>query len=181
MCKFSTNFIVEVGHEDRDEVIQCVAMLDTQAERSFCVKELADKLGLAAPYGEYHLGTLSSLSTFFKGNKVSGIRIRNPLGGVWISLPMLLTNEFIPEVSSKRASREVVRCIDHLSHLSENFLPENNSLRTLLLLGEDVQELFKINSHGAFAPYAQETDIAHVGPRGGSRWFNKFEIRKKIG
>ena len=159
MCAFSLNFLIEVSHDQTDEVIECIAMLDPQAWTSFCVKELADRLSLPTSHAEYSLGTLSHYSTFIKGHQVSGIRIRNPQGGEWIHLPPLLTNEYIPEVKAKRATREVVAQIDHLAHLAPNYQCENKSARTMLLLGEDVQDLFWILSHGTKAPYAQETNL----------------------
>ena len=158
-CAFSLNFLIEVGHDTTEEVVECIAMLDCQAWTSFCVKELAEKLDLPAPHANYTLGTLSNLSTFMKGHQVSGLKVRNPNGGDWIYLPPLFTNEFIPEVRAKRATREIVSKIDHLSHLAPHFLDENASARTMLILGEDVQDLFWILSHGGKAPYAHETNL----------------------
>ena len=158
-CKFSMSFVVEVGHDDREEVIECIAMLDCHSWRTFCAKELADGLRLPTPHIEYDIGTLASFSTFVQGHSVEGLKIRNPDGGEWVRLPTVYTNEFIPEVRAKRASREIIERIEHLAHLAPHFQKENRKARTLLLLGEDVQDLFQITSHGKEAPFAQETTL----------------------
>ena len=159
LCKFSMSFLVEIGHDDREEVVECIAMLDCHSWRTFCLKELADKLRLPTPHVEYDIGTLASFSTFVKGHSVDGLKIRNPNGGDWVRLPTVYTNEFIPEVRAKRATREIVERVDHLAHLAQHFQRENKNARTLLLLGEDVQDLFQITSHGREPPYAQETSL----------------------
>jgi len=139
--------------------LRCYAIIDEQSSSSFVDPEVVKYFGLDFPTCEYKIKTLTGLDTTIEGKQVEGCRIRGVNMKKFFSLPLLMTNDFIPNCRDEVATPEIVSRYQHIAHLSRHFSPLDSSAEVLLLLGRDCGAIMYTRCFGFRPPYAHCTRL----------------------
>ena len=166
LCIFTRTFMVDVSHDDTNEIVRCVAIIDDQSTRSYAATEIMVSLGIVSPELHYSLTTLMGLKSNMEGNKVSGLKVRGVGEKKWYSLPCSLTNDFIPNNSNEIATPSIIRNLEHVRNLAGKFVEPDYSLDTLLLIGADAGALMETACYGKMSPFVIRSPLGYslVGP-----------------
>ena len=176
---YSKVVLVNVSSSKSGKSVKCYAILDEQSSRSFISPALAELLDVGGTHIDYSLNTMNGLKSFTSGKLIDGLRIRGNNQMKTYSLPPLVTNEFIPNCLDEVATPEAVASHPHVKRFSKFFLPLNNSVSVLILIGRDSEDLMKTSCLNNKAPFVHKTSLGYalVGSTTGQSVFkNNFNV-----
>ena len=152
---FSKTQLILLRHvSDVTRTIKCLVMVDEKSRHTFVDEKVVNLLKVRAPSCSYQLETLAGLSTTVHGSMVQGLQVRGHRMDTWHNVPMALTGGHLPDSRAERATRQIVESIPMLAQYAPYFDDEDRVPETLLLIGTNMQEAFKVTSYGDAAPYA---------------------------
>ncbi|XP_043977226.1 uncharacterized protein LOC122833589 [Gambusia affinis] len=137
------------------------ALLDSQSDTTFVLKEKADALDTEKRDVQLKLSTLSSKDSVVPSQRLSGLQIRGFYSSKRIPLPMTYTREFIPANLSHIPTPKTARAWPHLEHLAEEIAPLIEC-DVALLIGYNCSQALvprEVVSGKDNEPFAQKTDL----------------------
>ncbi|XP_073785217.1 uncharacterized protein [Danio rerio] len=126
---------ISTVEEPQNEILT-YALLDTQSDTSFILKDFIDELQVSSQAVKLKLSTMTTTDTITSSNKVSGLRIRGLQGGKCIQIPQVYTCDFIPVDKAHIPTKKTALCWSHLKHIA-NEMPPLQSCDIGLLIGYD--------------------------------------------
>ena len=162
----SKTLAVEVRARGSEKSVRCYAIIDEQSNVSFCDPDLVDLLEITSASNPYSLTTMSGFKTMVDGSAVGGLEVRGLSENIWLQLPELLTNPYIPDTTDEVATRNVTLAHRHIRHLARYFPETKPNYKVMLLLGVNRGETLKTTTFGSTYPYIHHTAIGWslVGP-----------------
>ena len=139
--------------------LRCYAILDEQSTTSFVDPKVVSFFDVDVPSVSYHVRTLVTLDTPVHGKQLSGLKVRGVNQKKAISLPPVLTSNFIPDCKEEIATPETVALHRHIAHLSRNFAAYDQRAEVLLLIGRNCGPAMATRCHGYKAPFAHQTPV----------------------
>ena len=141
------------------KVLRCYTILDDQSSSSFVDPKVANFFDVTAPTREYGIKTLTGLTTTASGVEVSGVKIKGVQQKKVISLPTMMTNNFIPNCKDEIATADIVSTHNHIRHLAKHFTPFCESSEVLVLIGRDCGPAMATQCFGYHSPYVHRTPL----------------------
>ena len=143
------------------KTLRCYAILDEQSTTSFIDPKVVDFFDVDFPVRDYHVRTLVTLDSVVTGKEVSGLKMSgvNVDKPKMISLPSVLTSDFIPNCKEEIATPDIVSQHKHISYLAKKFSPIHEQAEVLLLVGRNCGPAMRTVCHGFKSPYAHNTPL----------------------
>lgn len=95
------------------------ALLDTQSDTTFILKDVADTLNVIKDPVKLKVSTITSRTKVVSSEKVTGLQVRGIKSETKIKLPVSYTREYIPANRSHIPTSETARSWPHLEHLAD--------------------------------------------------------------
>ncbi|XP_076740274.1 uncharacterized protein LOC143418645 [Maylandia zebra] len=137
------------------------ALLDSQSDTTFVLKEKADALDAEKECVQLKLSTMSSKDTLVPSQRLSGLQVRGFSSSRRIPLPVTYTREFIPANLSHIPTQRTARAWPHLEHLAEEIAPLIEC-DVGLLIGYNCSQVLvprEVVAGKDNEPFAQRTDL----------------------
>ncbi|KAK3086460.1 hypothetical protein FSP39_018746 [Pinctada imbricata] len=136
-CNRGTSMIVPVWisteGNPRNEILT-YALLDTQSDTTFILRETASALDAKQEPVRLSLSTMTAQRTVIESSKVSELKVRGFKASSSISINQAYTREFIPAERSHIPVRDTVKDWPHLQEIT-NEIPPLQSCEVGLLIG----------------------------------------------
>lgn len=107
-----------------EEEILVYALLDTQSDTTFILKDVADLLHVERDPVRLKISTITSRSMVVSSSKMRGLQVRGLMSDERINLPITYTREYIPANKSDIPTCKTARGWPHLEHLADKMPPE---------------------------------------------------------
>ena len=159
---YSKVLLVEISSPVTKNSVKCYSILDEQSSRSFVSPDLIEALGVSGTDIEYSLNTMTGMKTFATGKKVSGLRIKGVNEIKSYALPIVYSNEFIPNCVAESASPDAVCSNPATKRFCKFFPPIDESLCVMALIGRDSGELMKTKCLSNIAPFVHKTNLGYA-------------------
>ena len=156
---FSKVLLVEVTSRASGLSKQCYCIIDEQSTSSFISPELATALKVVGDKYEYDLRTLSGINNRTEGNLIYDLSIRGVNESRSYDLPVVVTNDMIPNCLQEVASPEVVRSYPHVSKFHSKFSDMDPHSSVMILLGRDSGDAMQTKCYGIHAPFVHHTAL----------------------
>ena len=139
--------------------LRCYCIVDEQSSTSFVDPKVVEHFNLSFPVQDYTLTTLSGLNTSSQGMLVEGLFVKGVKERSGINLPVVLTNDSIPNSKNEIAAPNIVRVHHQISHFAKHFPNYDESAEVLILIGRDCGQAMATKCYGQTAPYAHRTPL----------------------
>ncbi|XP_055068032.2 uncharacterized protein [Misgurnus anguillicaudatus] len=100
------------------------ALLDTQSDTTFILKDIADLLPVKQDPVRLNISTITSKTMVVSSNKLYGLQVRGLRSEERINLPVTYTREYIPANKSDIPTCKSAKSWPHLEHLADEMAPE---------------------------------------------------------
>lgn len=107
-----------------EKEILVYALLDTQSDTTFILKDVADLLHVERDPVRLKISTITSRSIVVSSSKLRGLQVRGLMSDERINLPITYTREHIPANKSDIPTCKTARGWPHLEHLADKMPPE---------------------------------------------------------
>ncbi|XP_065109942.1 uncharacterized protein [Paramisgurnus dabryanus] len=107
-----------------EEEILVYALLDTQSDTTFILKDIADLLPVKQDPVRLNISTITSKTMVVSSNKLYGLQVRGLRSEERINLPFTYTREYIPANKSDIPTCKTAKGWPHLEHLADEMAPE---------------------------------------------------------
>ena len=151
---------VSTAHEPDHEVL-VYALLDTQSDTTFILKETAEALNAKSESVQLKLSTMASKDTRISCQKLTGLQVRGFHSNKTIPLPATYSREFIPGNRDHIPTPNTAQAWPHLEHLSDEIAPLQ-SCDIGLLIGYNCPQALvprEVVSGREHQPFAIKTDL----------------------
>ncbi|KAL6466976.1 hypothetical protein MHYP_G00247800 [Metynnis hypsauchen] len=137
------------------------ALLDTQSDTTFVLREVADALEADKEQVKLKLSTMTSRTTVVSSQRMKDLQVRGFYSSKKIFLPPAYTRDFIPVNRAHIPTGETAKAWPHLEHLQEDVAPLQDCEVGLLIGYNCSQALLprEVVSGKENEPYAQRTDL----------------------
>ena len=142
-----------------NQTLECYCIIDEQSTSSFADRRVAEFFNITGPIVNYNLNTLSGTNYNTEGIEMSGLFVKGVNEKKGFKLPLLITNDSLPQNKHEIASPDIVLAHPHISYLAKHFNPINDSAEVLLLLSRDCDKAMFTKAYGHKAPYAHHTNL----------------------
>ena len=159
MRSYSKIFLVDIKSPLSDRSHRCYAVIDEMSTSTFITPELAYDLNISGPEFTYSLSTMSGISTHTEGILLKNLLIRGVGERSFFKLPLVITNEFIPNCLENIASPEDVDKYPEIRKYSKFFNNVDKSLSVMIIIGRDSGDLMKTKCMGNHPPFVHQTNI----------------------
>ena len=139
--------------------LRCYAILDEQSSSTFVDPKVAEFFNYTGPIQDYSLRTLTGSCTSTQGIRIKGLQIKGANERKRLSLPPVLTNEFIPSSKQEIATRDVVLSHPNISRYAKYFNDFSEDAEVLILIGRDAGECLSTKCYGHKPPYVHHTPL----------------------
>ena len=156
---FSKVLLVKVTSKATGLTKKCYCILDEQSTSSFISPELASALKVDGEKYEYDLRTLSGIKSRTDGNLIHDLSIKGVHEPVSYDLPVVVTNDMIPDCIHEVASPDVVRSYPHVSKFHSLFSEVDPCSSVMVLLGRDSGDVMQTRCYGDHAPFVHHTAL----------------------
>lgn len=102
-----------------DKEVLVYALLDTQSDTTFILKDVADTLNVIKDPVKLKVSTITSKTKVVSSEKVTGLQVRGIKSETKIKLPVSYTREYIPANRSHIPTSETAKSWPHLEHLAD--------------------------------------------------------------
>ncbi|XP_065140047.1 uncharacterized protein [Paramisgurnus dabryanus] len=113
---------VSTTAEPRKEIL-VYALLDTQSDTTFILKNTAETLGIKKEPVKLKISTITSKTKVVSSHKLNGLQVRGIQSEVKIKLPTTYTRDYIPVNRSHIPTCETAKNWPHLEHLADEMAP----------------------------------------------------------
>ncbi|XP_023932720.1 uncharacterized protein LOC106173712 [Lingula anatina] len=118
---------VWISHESNPEREQLIyAMLDTQSDISFVLRNTSDSLQLQGTPVKLSLSTMSACNQILDSSKISGLSVRAYDGSERITLPPCYTRDVIPANRDHIPSPGIAHQWPHLQPIADKLIPRGD-------------------------------------------------------
>ncbi|KAG1929293.1 hypothetical protein F2P79_023066 [Pimephales promelas] len=107
-----------------DKEVLVYALLDSQSDTTFILKEAAVTLGAKREPVKLKVSTITSKTKVVNSQKVQGLQVRGISSDTKIKLPTTYTRDYIPANRSHIPTSTTARSWPHLEHLADEMSPE---------------------------------------------------------
>ncbi|KAK0141235.1 hypothetical protein N1851_021749 [Merluccius polli] len=107
-----------------EEEILVYALLDTQSDTTFILKDIADQLHVKQDLVRLKISTVTSIAKVASSHKLYGLQVRGLMADERIKLPVTYTREYIPANKSDIPTCKTAKGWPHLEHLADEMPPE---------------------------------------------------------
>lgn len=151
---------ISPAEEPQNEILT-YALLDTQSDSTFILKDFLDELHVSSEAVKLRLSTMTATDTLTTSCKVRGLRVRELPSEKHIQVPQAYTCDFIPVDKAYIPTRKTALQWPHLKHIATELSPLQ-SCDIGLLIGYDCPSALaplKVITGGENEPFAQKTTL----------------------
>ena len=160
----STSMIVPVwlsslSKPDKEALVY--AILDTQSDATFVLKETCEELNAETQPTKLRLSTITSQDSLVESQRVSSLQVRGYNSDVKIPIPVAFTSTCIPADEEHIPTKEIAKNWEHLRSI-ENEMHDLFDCNVGLLIGYDCSQALtprEVLAGGNDEPYGIKTDL----------------------
>ena len=160
----STSMIVPVwlsSLSKPDKEVLVYAILDTQSDATFVLKETCEELNAETQPTKLRLSTITSQDSLVESQRVSSLQVRGYNSDVKIPIPVAFTSTCIPADEEHIPTKEIAKNWEHLRSI-ENEMHDLFDCNVGLLIGYDCSQALtprEVLAGGNDEPYGIKTDL----------------------
>ena len=160
----STSMIVPVwlsSLSKPEKEVLVYAILDTQSDATFILKETCDELDAETQPTKLRLSTITSQDSLVESQRVSSLQVRGYNSDVKICIPVAFTSKSIPSDEEHIPTKKIAQSWEHLRSI-EGEMHDLFDCNVGLLIGYDCSQALtprEVLAGGNNEPYGIKTDL----------------------
>ncbi|RXN10419.1 hypothetical protein ROHU_030778 [Labeo rohita] len=181
---------ISVAEEPQSEILT-YALLDTQSDTTFIMKDFLEELHVNCEEVKLKLSTMTTTDTLTTSHKIRGLRVRGLQGEKYIQVPQAYTCDFIPVDRSYIPTKKTALQWPHLKCIAHE-MPPLQSCDIGMLIGYDCPSALaplEVITGGDNEPFAQKTNIGwsiiglcnpHLDRQGNQSFVHRVSVKEVL-
>ncbi|RXN04345.1 hypothetical protein ROHU_012986 [Labeo rohita] len=181
---------ISVAEEPQNEILT-YALLDTQSDTTFIMKDFLEELHVNCEGVKLKLSTMTTTDTLNTSHKIRGLRVRGLQGEKYIQVPQAYTCDFIPVDRSYIPTKKTALQWPHLKCIAYE-MPPLQSCDIGMLIGYDCPSALaplEVITGGDDEPFAQKTSIGwsiiglcnpHLDRQGNQSFVHQVSVKEVL-